>query len=213
MITVIPAEFKILVVDDEAEVARGTAHALTSAGYVTALAFDGEEALRNAESFLPHLILSDRDMPGIDGLELCRRIKASGHTADCLVVIISGTHTATGDRVTGLGAGADCYVLRPITNRELLAWVEAFARIVCLTRELRARNAELVVALAKVKSLHGLLPICAGCKKIRDDQGYWSQVEVYVEQHSSATFTHGVCPHCVKKYFPDLGEDTLAGPT
>jgi CheY-like chemotaxis protein len=65
---------------------------------------------------------------------------------------------------------------------------------------------ELQKALANVKSLSGLLPICAGCKKIRDDQGYWSQVESYIQKHSEATFTHGLCPDCIKKYYPELEE-------
>ncbi|MEI7729212.1 MAG: DUF3365 domain-containing protein [Verrucomicrobiota bacterium] len=65
---------------------------------------------------------------------------------------------------------------------------------------------ELQKALANVKSLSGLLPICSGCKKIRDDKGYWSQVESYVAKHSEAKFTHGMCPDCVKKYFPEIGD-------
>jgi PAS domain S-box-containing protein len=65
---------------------------------------------------------------------------------------------------------------------------------------------ELQAALANVKSLSGLLPICSGCKKIRDDKGYWSQVESYVQMHSEATFTHGLCPDCIKKYYPELGD-------
>ena len=65
---------------------------------------------------------------------------------------------------------------------------------------------ELQAALANVKALSGLLPICAGCKKIRDDKGYWSQVEIYIQHHSEATFTHGLCPDCIKKYYPDLEE-------
>jgi CheY-like chemotaxis protein len=59
-------------------------------------------------------------------------------------------------------------------------------------------------ALANVKALSGLIPICAGCKQIRDDQGYWSQVETYISQHSEARFTHGLCPNCAGKYFPDI---------
>ncbi len=65
---------------------------------------------------------------------------------------------------------------------------------------------DLQQALARVKSLSGLLPICAGCKRIRDDQGYWSRVESYIQQHSEATFTHGMCPDCIEKYYPDLLE-------
>jgi len=66
-------------------------------------------------------------------------------------------------------------------------------------------------ALANVKSLSGLLPICANCKKIRDDKGYWSQVESYIQTHTEATFTHGICPDCVKKLYPDLVKGGLGG--
>ena len=65
---------------------------------------------------------------------------------------------------------------------------------------------DLQKALANVKSLSGLLPICAGCKKIRDDKGYWSQVECYVQEHSEATFSHGLCADCIKKWYPELEE-------
>ena len=64
-------------------------------------------------------------------------------------------------------------------------------------------------ALANVKSLSGLLPICAGCKKIRDDKGYWSQVESYIQKHSEVRFSHGMCPDCLKKWYPDLVESGL----
>ena len=64
-------------------------------------------------------------------------------------------------------------------------------------------------ALANVKALSGLLPICASCKKIRDDKGYWSQVESYIQQHSEATFTHGICPDCIKKLYPDMAKGDI----
>jgi hypothetical protein len=66
---------------------------------------------------------------------------------------------------------------------------------------------DLQSALANVKSLSGMLPICAGCKRIRDDKGYWSQVESYIQQHSEAKFTHGLCPDCTRKYFPGLADE------
>ena len=68
-------------------------------------------------------------------------------------------------------------------------------------------------ALANVKSLSGMLPICAGCKKIRDDKGYWSQVESYIQSHSEAKFSHGMCPDCLKKWYPDLVEAGLGNST
>lgn len=70
--------------------------------------------------------------------------------------------------------------------------------------ELEARNAELQFMLGHVKELRGLLPICAGCKSIRDDQGYWTKLEAYIHQHSHAQLTHGMCPNCINKLFPDL---------
>jgi PAS domain S-box-containing protein len=63
---------------------------------------------------------------------------------------------------------------------------------------------ELQDALANVKMLRGLLPICSYCKKIRDDKGYWNQIESYIRDHSDAEFTHGMCPECLKKHYPDL---------
>ena len=71
-------------------------------------------------------------------------------------------------------------------------------------REREMLISELQDALAKVKTLSGLLPICAWCKKVRDDHGYWSQIEVYIEQHSDAAFTHGVCPDCVRRMYPEI---------
>ena len=64
--------------------------------------------------------------------------------------------------------------------------------------------AELQKALKKVKTLSGFLPICASCKKIRDDQGYWNQIEAYISEHSEAEFSHGICPECAEKLYPDI---------
>ncbi len=76
-----------------------------------------------------------------------------------------------------------------------------------LNTELQTRNEALQTALAKVKQLSGLLPICASCKKIRnDDDGYWQDVAIYVRDHSEAAFSHGICPDCMKKLYPDFYE-------
>ena len=65
---------------------------------------------------------------------------------------------------------------------------------------------ELQSALAEVRTLKGIVPICAGCKKIRDDKGFWEQVETYVQKHTEAKFSHGFCPECVEKYYPGQAE-------
>jgi PleD family two-component response regulator len=201
-----PAEIRILVVDDDSDIARGSSRVLEQAGYATVIAASGEEALQTMPSFRPHLVLSDRDMPGIDGIEMCRRIKGDPEFADVFVILISGILTDSEEQADGLDSGADGYIVRPITNRELAARVDAFVRILRLNLSLRDKNAELAAALAKVKLLSGLLPMCAGCKRICDDKGNWSEVESYVQKHSEATFSHGLCPNCTKKYFPNLTE-------
>jgi len=65
-------------------------------------------------------------------------------------------------------------------------------------------------ALSNIKTLSGLLPICASCKRIRDDTGYWQQLESYIAQHSGAEFSHGICPECIRKLYPDLADEILS---
>ena len=84
--------------------------------------------------------------------------------------------------------------------------VELEALVALRTRELQGRNEELSAALGNVKQLSGLLPICAACKKIRDDSGYWNQLESYISRHSEADFSHGICPECADEMFPELAE-------
>jgi PAS domain S-box-containing protein len=64
-------------------------------------------------------------------------------------------------------------------------------------------------ALGEVKALSGLLPICSNCKKIRDDSGYWKQVEFYIQEHSQAQFSHSICPDCIKKLYPEVAKKVL----
>ena len=80
--------------------------------------------------------------------------------------------------------------------------MQALARQVMALLELRRVSARMAHVLEKVHLLHGLLPICAWCKRIRDDDGYWQQVEAYVHKHLGADFTHGICPECMKKQRP-----------
>lgn len=92
-----------------------------------------------------------------------------------------------------------------------LGWSLALRRAVKLkTAALKVTIGELEGALAEVKQLSGLIPMCAGCKKIRDDGGYWEAVEAYLGRHSEAQFTHGLCPDCVQVYFPDFRKATSA---
>jgi DNA-binding response OmpR family regulator len=221
----------ILIVDDTPANLKLLVDTLTAEAYQVFPADSGELALDAIAACPPELILLDIRMPGMDGFEVFRRLKALPERCDIPVVFISASMDSA-ERVEGLKLGAVDYIPKPFQKEELLARVSTHLELrrmrVRLERQaadlrganeqlqselgerkrveasLHAKNAELVEALARVKSLSGLLPICAGCKKIRDDQGYWSQVESYIQKHSEATFTHGFCPACIKKYYPGV---------
>ncbi len=94
---------------------------------------------------------------------------------------------------------------RVLNTQQKLAMI-ALSRQVMVLLELRRISAELADALEHVKTLRGLLPICSWCKRIRDDQGYWKQVESYLRTHTEADFTHGICPECMEKVRPSKRE-------
>lgn len=91
-------------------------------------------------------------------------------------------------------------IATPVAYVFLKLWVEVETK----QSALEEANRRLEKALSDVRELSGLLPICASCKKIRDDQGYWSQIETYIRKHTKAEFTHGICPECAKELYPTL---------
>jgi phosphoserine phosphatase RsbU/P len=130
-------------------------------------------------------------------VDVCRH--ACGREgAPPLYIIMLTARADRHDTVEGLGAGADDYVTKPFDAAELRARVGVGVRIVELQAELAARIADLEGALARMDQLHGILPICSYCKKVRNDSDSWQQVEAYVSAHSSVRFNHGVCPDCAK---------------
>jgi two-component system, cell cycle sensor histidine kinase and response regulator CckA len=142
---------KILVVDDEPYALRAVSRLLQKAGYRVSQAANGADALRRAREDAPDLILLDVVLPDIDGVEVCRRIKADPALAGSFVVLFSGIKTASEEKAGGLEAGADGYVARPISNRELLARVRAMLRIKQAEDALRASHHRLEDTLAELR--------------------------------------------------------------
>jgi len=200
-------DLSILVVDDEPDIRLATARVLEKAGYRVETADTGASCLRMVLERSPDLVLLDVILPDMDGYEVCRRIKADSDRAGTYVILLSGKRTASDDQSEGLEMGADGYVSRPVSNRELLARVQAMIRIIRAERERDRLIEELRTAMASIKALHGLLPICANCKRVRDDKGYWEKVESYISRHSDVQFSHSICPECMKKLYPEYCDD------
>ena len=189
---------KILVAEDDRVSRQILTTALGKWGFELIITLDGAQAweeLRKADA--PHMAILDWMMPEIDGAELTRRTRALNRPSPTYITLL----TARVDRlsiVSGLQAGANDYLTKPVDLNELRARVEAARQMVDLQLQLAARVSELEEALSQVRRLEGLLPICAYCKKVRDEEDYWQEVEDYVCAHSEASFSHGVCPHCLE---------------
>lgn len=147
----------------------------------------------------PQVLILDWMMPGIDGLELAQRIRQNDEISSVHIIML----TAKGrneDIVEGLNAGANDYITKPFNPQELRARVAVGVRMAQLQLALQDKVAELEKALGEVKELHGLLPICSYCKKVRTDDNYWEHIERFITEHSHAEFSHGICPDCYEQH-------------
>ncbi|MDY7107877.1 MAG: response regulator transcription factor [Planctomycetota bacterium] len=198
---------RVLIAEDDAVSRRVLEATLEKAGYELVVTRDGDEALEalNADD-PPRLLVLDWMMPGLDGTELCRRLRAR-EDGDSFFILLLTTKTEKEDIVAGLRSGANDYVAKPFHHEELKARVANGRRLLQLRARLDERIAELEAALAEVKQLSGLLPICAYCKRIRGGKDYWEAVEKYIAGHSQAQFSHAVCPECYEKIVKPQLED------
>jgi DNA-binding response OmpR family regulator len=198
---------RILIAEDDPVSRTLLATHLRKWGHEPVTTIDGLAAWQALqEPDAPSLAILDWMMPGMAGVDVCRQARARP-LAPPLYIILLTARADRQDTVEGLAAGADDYVTKPFDASELRALVNVGIRVVGLQGELSARIADLEGALARVDQLHGILPICAYCKKVRNDSDSWQQVEAYVSQHSSVRFSHGICPECTKNVLqPELDE-------
>ncbi len=197
---------KVLVADDDRIAAAVLAQTLSRWEFDVTVVGDGAEAWRHLEGVAaPTLAVLDRMMPGLDGAEICRRVRRDMPSANMYLVLLTSLGRGE-DVVSGLDAGADDYVTKPFDVDELRARIQVGVRVVTLQEKLSQRVSELQAALTNVKQLHGLLPICSYCKRIRGDDQYWQQVESYIAARSDAQFSHGICPPCYEKLEVEIEE-------
>ena len=166
---------------------------------------NGAEGLELFRRSNPDIIVTDIRMPVMDGLKMLREIRKDNKK---IPVIITSAYSDTSYMMEAIDLGSDQYVLKPVDAEKLSSAFEKCAELVEF-RKAASKHAEereklieeLHAALAKVKVLSGFLPICSSCKKIRDDKGYWQQIECYISEHSEAEFSHGICPDCAKRLY------------
>ncbi len=182
----------ILIVDDEEMIRRVLEKQLTAEGYRVRSASSGEQALAILAQENFDLVLLDVMMPRMSGYELCRKLREQHSLEELPILLLSGIKGER-DHVAGFNEGANDYIDKPVSRDELMVRVQTHLK---LLRMHRSKSEE-------VKILQGMLPICMHCKKIHDENGGWSQIESYIDQHSEAQFSHGLCPDCADHHYPD----------
>ncbi len=210
----------ILIVDDSPDQHTLLRSILGKAGHTDILSADSAKsagAILNVTGQAPaqrvDLILMDVLMPEQDGVETCKQIKSCAHLRDIPIIMVTAKNDLA-NLQAAFAAGANDYINKPVQSVDLLARVSSALALKyemdcrkARELELQRSNEELQRALKEVKVLRGLIPICASCKKIRNDGGFWQQLEEYLGEHSEAEFSHGLCQPCIKKLYPGVYTD------
>jgi PleD family two-component response regulator len=196
----------ILIVDDVAENVEVLYRLLKADDYRFAVAQNAEETFRAVAREVPDLVLLDVMLPDGNGFEVAEELLRS-YGEHYLPIIFITARTHIDDKIRGFEAGGVDYITKPFEYREVQARVETHLKLKKAEVERNQLIGELRQALDEVQQLKGIIPICARCKQVRDDGGYWQQVEHYISRHSEAEFSHSLCPDCIHELYPDLSED------
>jgi PleD family two-component response regulator len=189
--SLVPEQAVIMVVDDNPDSLTLLSDILSEQSFQVRQALNGRLALAAVKQQPPDLFILDIRMPEMDGFELCRQLKNDDLTRNVPVIFISGLDNSD-DKIKAFEIGGQDYITKPFEDTEVLARVKTHIA-------LRKKEIALQMALDEVQQLKGILPICCLCKQIRDDKGYWQQVEHYISEHSDVKFSHGYCPACYEK--------------
>jgi sigma-B regulation protein RsbU (phosphoserine phosphatase) len=176
---------KILIAEDDSVARAVLRQTLRKLGHETIEAADGEEALRKLEADPVRVIVSDWMMPKLDGLELCRAVRGRVGVDYVYFTLLTGKSADAENQREAIEAGVDDFLTKPLDVQEI--WM-------------RLRVAERILRFAtQVSQLEAFLPICGYCKKVRDDQNYWQQIEGYINARTCTDFSHSVCPDCYQR--------------
>jgi DNA-binding response OmpR family regulator len=176
---------KILAVEDDPVAGAGLARTLQKLGHEVMTVADGAAALDALERDPVRVVVSDWMMPGLDGLELCRRVRSRSGTEYVYFILLTGKQPSEANQREAIEAGVDDFLSKPLATQDI--WM-------------RLHVAERIIRFAtQVRQLEAFLPICGYCKKIRDDQNYWQKIESYINARTGTDFSHSICPDCYSR--------------
>lgn len=179
----------VIVADDDPAIRMLLSTALRRDGWSVIEARDGMEAIAHHSEGAARLIISDWHMPGIDGVEMCRRLRAYRSPAYTYFILISGARCEPATFQTAMNAGVDDFLFKPLDLVQV---------------SLRLRAAKRLLTYAnRLQELENVIPVCSYCRRLRDDRNAYHQMEAYFERNASVLFSHGVCPECEVKHFPE----------
>jgi DNA-binding response OmpR family regulator len=199
---------RLLVADDDRSTRVTLSRHCEKWGYDVVEARDGKAALdvltgKNP----PRIAILDWIMPEMDGVDVCLAVHQQEPPPLVYIILLTIKHEKA-DIVFALDSGAHDFLSKPVHPGELRSRIDVGRRLIEAELAREQLIGELQQALNDNRLLRGLLPICAECKRIRDDQGEWTELEAYIGARSEAEFTHGVCPDCVGKLYPHLKKTT-----
>jgi YesN/AraC family two-component response regulator len=200
----------VLYVEDEAVTRQALSPPLERRVRELLTAENGEAGLTLFRERRPDIVITDITMPVMNGLAMIREIRA---LAAATPVVVTTAYGDTSNLIESIELGVDRYILKPVDHEKLFTALRQCAALVTMERDAKRHHEEreqlvreLREALARVKQLSGLLPICSHCKRIRKADGGWQQIEVYIRDHAEVDFSHGICPNCIEKYYPKQWE-------
>jgi YesN/AraC family two-component response regulator len=211
-------DLSVLYVEDDAAARDEIAVFLKRRVAKLITATNGEEGLEKFRGDRPDLVVTDIQMPVMSGLKMARMMRDEYRG---VLIIVTTAHSDITNMLEAIDIGVDQYVMKPVDSGKLSAAIETCGEIIEYRRAHKrflAEREQLIVdlqkALAEIKTLQGILPICSFCKKIRDDKEVWTQLENYISEHTDARFSHSFCPDCARKMYPKYfpGTDEEPGP-
>lgn len=190
---------KILAVEDDAVARAVLRQALRRLGHEVVEAGDGEAAWEVLQTEPVRVVVSDWMMPRADGLDLCQRIRKRAGAEYIYFILLTSRDATAENQKAAADAGVDDFLTKPLDLPELWTRLRVAERILRYTTQ--------------VRQLEEMLPICSYCKKIRDDQNYWQQLEGYISERTGSDFSHSICPDChARIILPQLEQLKMSAP-